>query len=424
MWLILPPSLALARQFCINPQVMRNVCTGNILNLVLAARRDFASGARFAALFLVLALFPVAAQAQLDFETKAKFAVLMDYESGTILFQKDADASIDPASMAKLMTLAVVFEKLKSGALSLDDEFFISEHAWRDGGASSGGSTMFAELNSKVRVEDLLRGVIIQSGNDASIALAEGIGGTEDTFARIENEMAARIGLKGSHFTNAAGLPDPDMKVTARDLANLGRYIIREFPEYYHFFSEPEFEWNGIKQANRNSLLDIGIGVDGLKTGHTLEAGYGIVASTTEGGRRLVAVLHGMESMAQRAEEARKLITWGTRNFERIPAFSENEVVGSVAVYGGDSPSVGLVGKGPIDLYVPKGSRRCLTANITYQSPIRPPVERGTQLAELHVLCDSQLIQSAPLYAADAVDEGGIVRKAVDALKELALGWL
>lgn len=382
----------------------------------------FVCAALVANLLALLLVLP--AHAQLDFETRARFAVLMDYESGTILFQKDADLPMEPASMAKLMTIEVVFQMLKQNRLSMSDEFFISEHAWRDGGASSGGSTMFAVLDSKVPVEALLRSVIVQSGNDASIALAEGIGGTESTFARIMNERAYELGLTGSHFTNSTGLPDPDMRVTARDLANLARHIIREYPEYYHIFAEPSFEWNGIKQNNRNSLLSMGIGVDGLKTGHTESAGYGEVVSTTEGGRRLIAVLHGLESMKERAEEARKLVTWGTRNFDAVPAFKADQIVGYANVYGGVVGKVGLVGDGAIDLYIPKGSKRCLSANISYRAPILPPVDRGTKLAELRVMCDGQLIQSAPLYAVESVEEGNLVRKATDALRELALGWL
>ena len=228
-----------------------------------------------------------------DFDTKAKFAVLMDYETGSILYNKNADERLEPASMAKLMTLAVVFTYLQQKKLTLDDEFFISEHAWKDGGASSGGSTMFAVLNSKVRIEDLLKGVIVQSGNDAAIALAEGIGGTEETFSRIENQLAKQIGLTGSHFVNATGLPDPDQYSTAHDLAILSRYIIKSSPEFYPIFSMPELTWNKIRQPNRNSLLEVGIGVDGLKTGHTEESGYGEVVSAPNDGRRLIAVLHG-----------------------------------------------------------------------------------------------------------------------------------
>ena len=376
----------------------------------------------FAAGVSVVSLMP--ANAQLEFTTKAKFAILMDHESGTVLFQKDADLPMEPASMGKLMTLAVVFDQLRTGRVSLDDEFFISEFAWREGGAASGGSTMFAELNSKVSVADLVRSVIIQSGNDASIALAEGIAGSEQTFALIMNEIADEIGLKNSNFTNSTGLPDPEQRTTARDLALLARFIISTYPEYYSIFSEPDFLWNGIRQSNRNVLLDDGIGVDGLKTGHTEAAGYGIVISTTEGGRRLVAVLHGFETLRARAEEARKLITWGSRAFEQVPAFTDDGVVGYANVYGGAEPYVALEAEGELYLYLPRGARRCLSANIVYQAPIRPPVLAGDKIAELRVYCNDQLIQSAPLYAAETVEEGDLVRKSIDALKELALGWL
>ena len=370
---------------------------------------------------LVAVMVPAAAQ---DFATKAKFAVLMDYESGTLLFHKDADEPLEPASMSKLMTVAVVFDELQRKRLSMDDEFFISEHAWRDGGASSGGSTMFAELNSKVKVADLLRSVIIQSGNDAAIALAEGIGGTEETFAKMMNQLGQEIGLTGSNFTNSTGLPDPNQYSTARDLAIIARFIIAQFPEYYPIFSEPDFTWNNIRQQNRNSLVEMGIGVDGLKTGHTEAAGYGTVVSTAAGGRRLIAVLHGLTSMSERAEEARKLVTWGTRGFEQIPVFPEGTVVAYANVYGGKEPQVALVGKGNIDLFIPKGAENCPTATVTYRGPLLPPVEKGTEVAKLNVMCNDVVVQVTPLYAAETVEEGDIVRKAVDALKQLALGWL
>jgi D-alanyl-D-alanine carboxypeptidase (penicillin-binding protein 5/6) len=238
------------------------------------------------------------------------------------------------------------------------------------------------------------------------------------------NELAADIGLKNSYFTNPTGLPDPDMRVTARDLADLARYLISTYPQFYHYFSEPEMEWNGIKQPNRNSLVEMGIGVDGLKTGHTEAAGYGSVISTKEGGRRLVAVVHGLTSMAERTEEGRKLITWGTRAFERVSAYPEGKVVAYANVYGGTAGSVGLIGKGEVALYLPRGSRKCLSAQVNYTGPLLPPVEEGAQVAELRVFCDDQLVQVAPLYAADSVEEGDIVRKATDALKQLALGWM
>ncbi|WP_330998160.1 D-alanyl-D-alanine carboxypeptidase family protein [Devosia faecipullorum] len=377
-------------------------------------------------LIAIAAILALAApvSAQVDFDTKARFAVLMDHESGAVIFQKDADARLEPASMTKLMTLAVVFNEIRAGRVSLDDLFFVSENAWRTGGATSGGSTMFAELNSQIRVEDLIRSVIIQSGNDAAIILAEGIAGTEATFALMMNELAGDLGLEGSNFTNATGLPDADEYSTARDLADLGRYLIREFPEYYHYFSEPEMEWNKIKQANRNSLIDVGIGVDGLKTGHTQSAGYGVVLSTAQGDRRLIAVVHGLASMRERAEEGRKLLTWGQRAFERITPYAAGTVVGYADVYGGDNPQVGLVGKGEIALYLPRGSRQCLSATLNYTGPLMPPVRQGDKVAELRVFCNDQLVQAAPLYAAEDVRQGDLVRRATDAMKHLALGWL
>jgi D-alanyl-D-alanine carboxypeptidase (penicillin-binding protein 5/6) len=359
-----------------------------------------------------------------DFDTKAKFALLMDYESGTLLFHKSADEPLEPASMAKLMTVAVVFDHLQDGRISLTDQFFISEYAWREGGAASGGSTMFAELNSQVSVADLLRSVIIQSGNDAAIALAEGVAGSEATFARMMNQLGAEIGLSGSNFVNSTGLPDPDQYSTARDLATVARFIIAQFPEYYPMFAEPDFTWNNIRQVNRNTLIDQGIAVDGLKTGHTQAAGYGTVVSSTAGGRRLIAVLHGLESMAERTEEARQLITWGTRGFEMIPVFAAGEEVARADVYGGAQSQVALVGKNNINLFIPKGAENCPNATVTYRAPLRPPVEQGAEVAKLNVICDDVLVQVTPLYAAEAVGEGNIVRKATDALKELALGWL
>jgi D-alanyl-D-alanine carboxypeptidase (penicillin-binding protein 5/6) len=377
------------------------------------------------ALALVLAATAGGARADsTDFDTKAKYAILIDYDTGSVIYQKNADAPMEPASMAKLMTLAVVFNQLKTGRIKLTDEFFISEHAWRDGGAASGSSTMFAKVNSRIPVEDLLYGVIVQSGNDAAIALAEGIAGSEGTFADMENQMSKQIGLTNSHWTNASGLPDPEMHTTARDLAMLARYLIKTYPEYYHIFSEKQFTWNKITQPNRNSLLEMGIGVDGLKTGHSEEAGYGMVMSTTDGGRRLIGVIHGLTSMAERTEEGRKLLTWGTRSFEHVSVFPEGKVVGYAAVYGGAVPQVGLVGQGDIDFFLPKGKDNCPEAAITYQGPLQPPVKQGDKVAELQVSCGGQVIQTVPLFAAETVTEGGLMDRAMAALRQLAFGWL
>jgi len=380
---------------------------------------------RFLALMLLACLVAFVARASAqEFETKAKFGVLMDYESGTILLNKNADERLEPASMAKLMTLAVVFTYIQQGKLSLDDEFFISENAWRTGGAASGGSTMFAELNSQIRVEDLIRSVIIQSGNDAAIALAEGIGGTEQTFSRIANQLAKQIGLNSSHFVNSTGLPDPDQYSTARDLATLARYLIQTFPEFYAIFAEPEFTWNKIRQLNRNSLLETGIGVDGLKTGHTEASGYGEVISAPNDGRRLIGVIHGLETMRERTEEGRKLITWGMRGFELLPVYAKDQVVAYANVYGGKEPNVGLVGKDRIDLFLPKGAENCPVATVTYKGPLRPPVLQGQQVGKLNIFCADVLVQETPLYATATVEDGDLFRKSADAAKHLLLGWL
>ncbi|MEL6435169.1 MAG: D-alanyl-D-alanine carboxypeptidase family protein, partial [Pseudomonadota bacterium] len=263
---------------------------------------------------VAVAALTAAAHAQL-FETKAQQAVLIDVDTRSILFNKDADAQVPPASLAKLMTMEVVFNALKTGQLSLEDEFIVSENAWRTGGAVSGGSTMFAELNSSIRVEDLIRGVIIQSANDGSIVLAEGMAGTEATFANLMNERAREIGLRNSVFTNSTGLPDPLQKATMRDLVTLAMHIQREYPTYYQYYSEPDFTWNKITQRNRNPLLSMEIGADGMKTGFTEESGYAIVGSAENDGRRLIVAMSGMADQRERAQEARKLLEWGRRAF-------------------------------------------------------------------------------------------------------------
>ena len=235
------------------------------------------------ALAVTFVISPVWAQ---SFQTKAKQAILMDFESGSVLFQKNADQPMPPASMAKLMTMEVVFSSLKSGELDFETPFSISQDVWRRGGANSGGSTMFAVLNSDIRLEDLMRGVIVQSGNDAAMAIAEGMAGSEDAFAGLMNIRARKIGLENSHFTNSTGLPDPDQRVTARDLAYLARHIIKTYPELYKIYSEPEFKWNKVNQRNRNPILGKVAGADGLKTGYTEASGYGLVGSAMQNGRR------------------------------------------------------------------------------------------------------------------------------------------
>ena len=368
-----------------------------------------------------LILMSSVASAQ-DFETSVPYAFLIDANSDTILFNKEADTLMPPASMAKLMTMAVVFHELKEGRLSLDDEFTISENAWRSGGANSGGSTMFAKLNSQVRLEDLIRGVIIQSGNDASIAIAEGVAGSEDAFARMMNTRAEEIGMSNSTFRNATGLPHPEQRVTARDLATLAEHIITEFPEFYGIYSETSFEWNGIRQNNRNPLLSLGINADGLKTGYTEESGYGLVGSAVEDGQRLILVINGGDSAGERAAEARKILNWGFRAFEDHTLIGANETIANARVYGGNVFSVPLVATRDVAVLLPRGVEPDVSADVVYEGPIEAPVEAGRRIGTLRVSQGDAVTLLVPLVAGADVPAGPIWRRAGDAAWELARG--
>jgi len=389
---------------------------------LLASLRMIASALVCAAAVAVGALTAHPASAQ-RFETRAQQAILMDAESETVLFQHEADTPMPPASMAKLMTVAVIFRALESGRLSLDDEFIVSEDAWRRGGAVAGGSTMFAELGSTIKLSDLLRGIIVQSGNDACIIVAEGMAGTETTFADMMNAEARRLGLDDSHFVNATGLPDPMQRVTARDLAKLANYVIHTYPEFYKIYSEESFTWNKITQRNRNPLLAMNIGADGLKTGYTEESGYGLIGSAVRDGQRLIVVINGTDSAKARGEEARKLLDWGFRAFERSILFDENEVVAEAKVFGGTQRSVGLVGGGPIELLLPRGSRDLIRARVVYEAPVAAPVDQGQEIGILRVTIGDDLTKETKLYAAKNIGVGTIRQRAVDGLEELLIGW-
>jgi D-alanyl-D-alanine carboxypeptidase (penicillin-binding protein 5/6) len=375
------------------------------------------------AALLVAPAFAAGPAPPVNFETRAAHAILLDAATDTILFQKAPDEHMPPASMAKLMTTAVVFDAVKSGKLKLTDTFVVSENAWRQGGSKSGGSTMFAKLKSEISVEDLMHGIIIQSGNDACITIAEGMAGTETTFANMMNAEARRIGLTGSHFVNSTGLPDPDQYMTVRDLAKLAKYIIEDFPESYKIYGEREFTWNKIKQPNRNPLLDMNIGADGLKTGFTEEAGYGLVGSAVRDGQRLIMVIAGTKSEKERSEEARKLLDWGFRAFERVSLFGKGEVVGEARVFGGAAQKVGLVSKAPVDFLLPRGSRDQIKAQIVYQGPVRAPVEAGQSIGVIRITAADGLSKDAPLVAAGDVGVGSMSQRAFDAVQEIVLGW-
>jgi D-alanyl-D-alanine carboxypeptidase (penicillin-binding protein 5/6) len=358
------------------------------------------------------------------FETRAQQALLLDATTGTVLFSKDPDKPIPPASLAKLMTMEVVFNALKSGRLTMNDTFLVSENAWRTGGAVSGGSTMFAELNSSIRLEDLIKGVIVQSANDGCIIIAEGMAGSEENFARLMTDRARKIGLENSVFRNSTGLPDPEQKVTMRDLAKLARHIQTEYPEYYGYYAQREFTWNNILQRNRNPLLAMDIGADGLKTGYTEESGYAIVGSVRRDGRRLIVAMSGLPDQRSRAEEARKMLDWGIRAFETYKLFEKDEVIGNVRLYGGEQMTMPVAVKEDLDILLPITDRDKMKARVVYIGPVMAPVDRGAQVATLKIWIGDDLSQETPLYAAQDIARGPIHRQAFDALTELLLGWL
>lgn len=362
-------------------------------------------------------------QSQL-FETRAKQAVMIDAETGTILYSKDADKLIPPASLAKLMTMEVVFHALKVGRLSMDDKFAVSENAWKKGGAKSGGSTMFAKVKSQVRVEDLIKGVIVQSANDACITLAEGLAGTEENFAKLMTERARQIGLAKSVFKNSNGLPAEGQVVTMRELVTLARHIWQEYPEYYRFYSQREFTWNKISQPNRNPLLEMEIGADGMKTGYTEASGYAIVGSVQRGGNRVFAAMSGMTSELERAEESRKLLEWGLRAFEKTKLFDAGEIIGEAQVFGGSKSGVALKARGPISIFIPLTNTDRLVARIVYRGPVTAPVKEGTPVGVLKVWIGDNMSQETPLYAAETVELGTLQQRALDAIGELMVGWL
>ncbi len=357
---------------------------------------------------------PVAAA---TIKTDAEFAILIDGKTGAILMEKNADDLMAPASMSKLMTMAVVFNALKTGDIKLADEFYISENAFK-----RGGSRMFAKLKSAIPLEDLIRGVIIQSGNDACIALAEGLSGTEEGFADEMNARAKELGLKKSNFVNATGWPHPDHVVTARELSKIARHIIYDFPEYYHYYAEKSFTWNKIKQHNRNPLLYQNIGADGLKTGHTDESGYGLVGSAEKDGRRLILVVNGLKSKNKRSEEARKILDWGFRSFRTYTLFEEVENVGDARVWGGESSSVALTPKGPVKLLMTRADRKKLKAEIVYDGPLKAPVKKGDEVAKLRFVSSGKMVNEIPLFAAADVEEGSIIGQAFDTLKFMVIG--
>ncbi len=357
------------------------------------------------------------------FQTMAPSAILMDAETGSVLFEKAADQTVTPASTVKVMTAEIVFRELKEGRLRLTDEFHVSDNAWRMGGAGSRGSSMFAQLNSRIRVEDLLRGLLIVSGNDAGIILAEGLSGTEAAFAEKMTQRARELGLKNLHFRNAWGKDDPGQKVTARDMALLADHVVRAYPEYYRYFSEREFTWGKTRQQNRNPLLGMDIGADGLKTGNIDDAsGYGLIGSAVQNNQRLILAIYGLRNAKDRAEEARKILLWGFRSFESKALFDAGETIGAARLYGGAQTEVSLVSAKAVRILAPRGSTDKLTGKIVYNGPIAAPVAAGQDVARLKIFRGNALSLDLPLNAGESVDIGPLYKRAYDAGMELGAG--
>src|SRR6266478_6863573 len=357
------------------------------------------------------------------FDGDAPTAILIEAVSGSVLFEKNADELRAPSSMMKLMTAEVVFNAIKNGKVKLTDEYRISENAWRKGGAPAGGSTMFANLNSKVSVDDLLHGAIIQSGNDACIALAEGMAGNERIFATdFMTKRARELGLMKSTFANSNGLPDPGNKMTVRELSVLARYIIQTYPEFYKLFGEKEFTWNKIRQQNRNPLLNAMEGADGLKTGYTKEGGYGMVGSAVQNGTRLIVVVNGLEDPEDRATEAKKMLEWGFRNFETRTLFAAGQPFSYARVFGGESRSVKLSSLEPVKIMVQKNGVEKLIARVVYSGPVRAPVEAGQKIGVVRVWRGANIAVETPVYAAESIGMGSTMRRALDGVSELVIG--
>ena len=354
-------------------------------------------------------------------ETKAKNVVLMDFDTGTVFFDKKADERMPPASMSKLMTAYMIFERLKDGALNMDDEFIVSENAWRKGGAKTGSSTMFLKIGDKVKLRDLLRGIIVQSGNDACIVAAEGLAGSEEDFVALENAKAKELGLTNTHLVNPTGWPNEKHLMSPRDLATLAERLIRDFPEYYPIYSEKEFTFNKIKQGNRNPLLYLMPEADGLKTGHTSASGYGLVASAKRKDRRLILVINGLKSMKERSDEAERLMRWGLREFSNYKVLETGVKVVSVPVWLGVTRRVAAVPDENVVLTLKAGSQKSLKVVVRYDSPLKAPVKKGQVIATAQIVIPDHETREINLYADRDVAKVGFFERVKQIVKYLLL---
>lgn len=359
---------------------------------------------RFISIVFVLVSFYVSPLYAID--TSARSALVVDHNTGTILLSKNADVPLPPASMSKLMTLNMVFEALDEGRLSLDDTFRVSPKA-----AQKGGSKMFVREGASIRVEDLIRGIIVQSGNDACIVLAEGLAGSEQAFAERMTQRAQDLGMTGSNFVNATGWPDPGQQMSATDLVFLARRIITKFPQYYSYFSEKSFTWEDITQDNRNPLLALDMGADGLKTGHTEEAGYGLVGSAIRDGRRIVFVIGGLDSAAARSTEAERLTSWAFREFAMKTLFESGKAIAKANVWLGSADKVEMQLANDVTLLLPLEKLQEISASYTFNNPIEAPIMAGQQIGELNIEIPDMDKISYPLVASTDIQAGGFLER-------------
>lgn len=366
-------------------------------------------------LFLIVSLsaMPIARA----FDTEAQHLFIIDYDTQAVLVDKNGEEQIPTASMSKMMTAYVVFDQLRQGKLHLDDELPVSEKAWR-----TQGSKMFVPINGHVKVEDLIRGMVVQSGNDACIVLAEGIAGSEDSFVHLMNDMAPKLGLSSSHFANVTGLPDPDHYMTAHDLAMLGGHIFHDFPEYYHYFSEIDFTYNNIKQGNRNPLLYKNSGADGIKTGHTEEAGFGLTASIKRGDRRIIMVATGLTSLKGRSQEAERIVDYAFREFQNFQIVKTGEAVDEGDVWLGQQPKVPLVAARDLVVSLPRAARKDMKVTVSYDGPIKAPIAAGQEIGKLVVTAPDMQEQTVPLVAGAAVEKLGPIGRIGAALSYMIWG--
>ena len=373
------------------------------------------------------ALATLSAPAHAQFDTQAKQAILIDVETNSVLLNRNADQLMPPSSMGKLATLAVVFEALKRGTLTMETEMIVSENAWRTGGAPSGTSSMFLPIGATVTVNELIQGIIVQSGNDACIVIAEEMAGSEDAFAQLMTQYMRKIGLTKSTFGNSTGLPHPDNLVTARELAALSRHIIDTYPEYYPMFAQKEFTYRRHRFINRNPLVFLDIGADGLKTGYLQAAGYGIVGSAKVGDRRLILVLNGLPTKKARRAEGRRILQWGFRAFKRYLLFDQDDIVSEARVWGGAKQYVQVTGQGDVYVLLPVTEQSNLKGALVYQGPLKPPIRKGERVGYLRVSTPNAKIPTTnmiPIIASEDVGEGGVISKGLDSLLFLVFGWL